>query len=150
MNNILTQTDSYKVSHWKQYPPDTRYVESYIEARWSEEFPEITSTLFFGLQPFLREICGYPFRKFDIDIMEDLMAAHGEPFNREGWEYILAKHKGNLPIEIKAVPEGSNIPLSNVLVKIRNTDPKCFWLTSYLETALLRTVWYPTTVAEQR
>lgn len=147
MNNILTQTDSYKVSHWKQYPPDTRYVESYIEARWSEEFPEITSTLFFGLQPFLREICGYPFRKFDIDIMEDLMAAHGEPFNREGWEYILAKHKGNLPIEIKAVPEGSNIPLSNVLVKIRNTDPKCFWLTSYLETALLRTVWYPTTVA---
>ncbi len=28
-----------------------------------------------------------------------------------------------------------------------NTDPECAWLTSYVETALLRAVWYTTTVA---
>ncbi|MBZ4217742.1 hypothetical protein K9B40_24535, partial [Klebsiella aerogenes] len=34
-----------------------------------------------------------------------------------------------------------------VLAVIYNTDPKCYWLTSFLETPLLRGIWYPTTVA---
>jgi len=33
------------------------------------------------------------------------------------------------------------------LATIVNTDPACWWLPSYLETALLRAIWYPTTVA---
>jgi nicotinamide phosphoribosyltransferase len=37
--------------------------------------------------------------------------------------------------------------VKNVLMTIENTDPECYWLTSFLETALLRAVWYPTTVA---
>jgi len=32
-------------------------------------------------------------------------------------------------------------------VTVVNTDPRFYWLTSYLETSLLRAVWYPTTVA---
>jgi nicotinamide phosphoribosyltransferase len=47
------------------------------------------------------------------------------------------------------VPEGTVVPVKNVLATIENTDPKCYWLTTYLETALLRAVWYPTTVATQ-
>jgi nicotinamide phosphoribosyltransferase len=66
-------------------------------------------------------------------------------FNRGGWEYILEKYDGRLPIRIKAVPEGSVIPVKNVLMTVENTDPKCFWLTNYLETLLVQ-VWYPTTV----
>ena len=54
---------------------------------------------------------------------------------------------GRLPVAIRAVPEGSVVPTHNVLVTIANTDPALFWLPSYLETALLRAVWYPTTVA---
>ena len=38
---------------------------------------------------------------------------------------------------------------SQVLATIENTDPECFWLTTWLETALLRAIWYPTTVATQ-
>jgi nicotinamide phosphoribosyltransferase len=45
------------------------------------------------------------------------------------------------------VPEGMVIPVKNVLLTIENTDPNCYWLTSFLETSLLRSIWYPTTVA---
>ena len=47
----------------------------------------------------------------------------------------------------EAVPEGTIVPVNNVLVQVCNTDPQCFWLTNYIETSLLRAVWYPTTVA---
>jgi nicotinamide phosphoribosyltransferase len=44
------------------------------------------------------------------------------------------------------VPEGTVVTVKNVLVTVENTDPNCWWLTSFVETALLRAVWYPTTV----
>jgi nicotinamide phosphoribosyltransferase len=69
------------------------------------------------------------------------------PFNRAGWQYILDTYNGYLPLEIQAVPEGSVVATHNVLVQVQNTDANCAWLTSYIETALLRAVWYPTTVA---
>ena len=34
-------------------------------------------------------------------------------FNYEGWKHILDKHCGQLPLRIKAVPEGSVIPYKN-------------------------------------
>ena len=46
------------------------------------------------------------------------------------------EHNGHLPVRIKAVPEGSVIPEKNVLITVENTDPKCFWLTNYLEVSL--------------
>jgi nicotinamide phosphoribosyltransferase len=141
--NILLNTDSYKCSQFNQMPPGTEYIYSYIESRggrWDR-------TVFFGLQAFLREYLTTPVTMADIDIAEKIITAHGEPFNREGWEYIVKQHNGRLPVEIRAVREGTVIETQNVLVTIVNTDPKCYWLTSYLETALLRAVWYPTTVA---
>jgi nicotinamide phosphoribosyltransferase len=141
--SIILNTDSYKASMFNQYPEGTEQVFSYIESRGGE-YPE---TLFFGLQAFLREYLAKPITKVDIDEAEVLLKAHGEPFNRAGWEYILEKHQGYLPLAISAVPEGSIVPTGNVLVTVCNTDPKCFWLTTYVETALLRAVWYPTTVA---
>ena len=142
--NLLLNTDSYKASHWLQYPPGTEYVYSYIESRGGLH----DATVFFGLQAFVREyLRGQAFTLQDIDEAEQFFKAHGEPFNRAGWFYIWEKHDGRLPIEIKALPEGLRVPVRTPLVTIVNTDPKCFWLTSYLETALLRAVWYPTTVA---
>lgn len=142
-NNILLNTDSYKASHYLQYPPETTTVSSYIEARGGQ-FPQ---TLFFGLQAFLKAYLSKPITQEQINEAETILQAHGVPFYREGWEVILKKHNGYLPIEIEALPEGSIIPTGNALVQIRNTDPEAYWLTSYLETALLRAVWYPTTVA---
>lgn len=143
--NIILNTDSYKASMYKQYPPNTTGVYSYIESRGGQ----YDRTVFFGLQAFIKEYLLDPITQSDIDIADELWTVHGEPFNRDGWQYILDKHNGYLPVVIKAVPEGSIVPVKNVLVTIENTDPKCFWLTTWLETALLRAVWYPTTVATQ-
>jgi nicotinamide phosphoribosyltransferase len=145
MENLILMTDSYKASHWKQYPPNTTKVYSYIEARGGEELSR--KTLFFGLQMFLKKYLTKPITQEMIDEADLFFKAHGEPFNKEGWEYILNKYDGFLPVVIKAVPEGTLVDLHNILVSIENTDPECYWLTSYIETMLVRAVWYPTTVA---
>lgn len=143
MSNILLNADSYKASHFLQYPAGTSVVSSYIESRGGQ----YDATLFFGLQAFIKQTLLQPFTQADIDEAEELLAAHGVPFNRAGWQYILDTYNGFLPIEIQAVPEGSVVATHNVLVQVQNTDANCAWLTSYIETALLRAVWYPTTVA---
>ena len=143
--SIILNTDSYKTSMWCQYPAGTTGVYSYIESRGGR----YDRTVFFGLQAFIKEYLLSPITQADIDIADEILTAHGEPFNRAGWQYILDKHNGYLPVVIRAVPEGTVVPTRNVLATIENTDPECFWLTTWLETALLRAIWYPTTVATQ-
>jgi nicotinamide phosphoribosyltransferase len=148
MTSIILNTDSYKTSHFKQYPPLTEKINSYIEARGVDDtFPRVQTTLLFGLQMFLKRYLTKPITKEDIREAEEIFDLHGVPFNRVGWETVLYKHGGYLPIEIFALPEGSHVPLRTPLVQVRNTDETLPWLTSYIETALLRAIWYPTTVA---
>lgn len=139
--NPILNTDSYKFSHFLFYPEESKEMYSYLESRGGR-YPY---TMFFGLQPILD--------RFAIPVTEDHVkeakrfnSLHGTPFNYDGWMYIVKQHQGRLPVEIKSVLEGTRVPTRNAMVTIRNTDPACAWLTSYLETALLR-VWYPTTVA---
>jgi nicotinamide phosphoribosyltransferase len=143
--NFLKLTDSYKISHWKQYPPGTSKVLSFLESRGGQ-FPEVT---FFGLQYLLK-------RYFSGQVVTDAKIAEAKSyfarhfgnehmFNEAGWRHILDKHQGRLPLTIKAVPEGLSIPVSNVLMTVENTDPEVPWLTHYAET-LLSQVWYPSTV----
>ena len=143
MKNLILNTDSYKASHFAQYPQGAEFVSSYIESRGGV----YSETLFFGLQAFIKEYLTTPITAADIDEADAVFTAHGVPFNRAGWEYILETYNGYLPLEIQAVKEGTMLPTGNVMVQVINTDPKCAWLTSYIETALLRAVWYPTTVA---
>lgn len=143
--SIILNTDSYKCSMFLQMPPGTTGVYSYIESRGGR----YDRTVFFGLQAFIKEYLLEPITQSDIDVADEILTAHGEPFNRAGWQYILDKHSGFLPVVIRAVPEGMVVPVRNVLATIENTDPECFWLTTWLETALLRAIWYPTTVATQ-
>ena len=141
MSSIILNTDSYKVSMWKQYPEGTEYVYSYIESRGGKYF----RTEFLGVQALAKELAK-PITQEDIDLADKIWTAHGEPFNRAGWQYILEVHNGRLPIRIRAAREGLVIPTRNVLCTIENTDPKCYWLTTWVETAALRAIWYPTTV----
>lgn len=140
MSSIILSQDSYKFSQWVQYPPNTTRVYSYIEARKG------TETLVFGPQGLIKKHFLTPITKEDIDYAESRILPHGLPFNRTGWEHILNKHGGYLPLSISAVPEGTRVPTSNILMSVYNTDPACYWLTSYIETTLVR-VWYPITVA---
>jgi nicotinamide phosphoribosyltransferase len=144
--NIMLLTDSYKATHWKQYPKGTTKVYSYLESRKGGKW---SKTTFFGLQYFLKTYLeGQVVTQAKIDEADEFFSRHIGPgsFNKAGWQHILDKHQGRLPVEIKAVAEGAVVPTGNVLVTVENTDPECFWLTNYLETLLLQ-VWYPTTVA---
>ena len=141
--NIILNCDSYKASHWLQYPPKTTRVFSYIESRGGV----YDKTLFFGLQMFLKEYLSRPITAEHYKEAKLFLNQHGEPFNNDGWKKIINRHGGYLPIRIRAVREGSLVPTSNVLVTVENTDPELPWVTSYVETSLLRAVWYPTTVA---
>lgn len=145
ITNLILNTDSYKPSHWLQQRPGTINQFSYVESRGGK-FPV---TVFSGLQPLLIDWLSKPITMQDIDEAERFLAAHGTPFNREGWEYIVNTYGGYLPVSIKAVPEGLVVPTGNVLVTIEATDQKSWWLVSYLETMVLRAVWYMTTVATQ-
>lgn len=148
LNNICWLTDSYKCSHWRQYPPGTQKVYSYFESRSGSVYPEVT---FFGLQYFLKTYLeGQVVTPKKIVDAEELFNLHfgSKVFNRAGWENLYYKHGGRLPVEIRAVPEGTTVPESNVLMTVENTDPEFYWLTNYLETLLVQT-WYPSTVATQ-
>lgn len=146
IDNIPLATDSYKLTHWSDYPPNTEVVSSYLESRFGATWDY---TVWFGLQPILNEISGAVVTEADVNAAVELAAAHfGNPdiFNVEGWEHIVYDHHGRLPLRIKAVPEGTVVPVNNVLMTVENTCPRCFWLTNAME-SLLTHVWYPSTVA---
>ena len=117
--NIILNSDSYKYSQFAQYPAGTEYVYSYIESRGGQW----DSTVFFGLQAFIKEYLCEPITKADIDIAEKIITAHGEPFNREGWDYILQAHGGKLPVVIKAAPEGCVIQIGRASCRERVSSP---------------------------
>ena len=145
-DNRILLADSYKATHWLQYPPGTQGVYSYFESRGGR-FDEV---VFFGLQYLMeRYLAGPIIRREHIEEAAEFYAAHfGNEtlFNRAGWTHIVEKHEGRLPVEIRAVSEGTVVPTSNVLFTVENTDPAAFWLTSYLETLLVQ-IWYGCTVA---
>lgn len=141
--NFILDTDSYKLSHFLGYPEDVEYMYSYAESRGGV-YP---ATVFLGLQKYLKELAEVRITGTDVAEAREFAKAHGVPFNNQGWADIVLKHKGKIPVRIKAVPEGTLVPTRNVLVTVENTDPTMPWLTSYIETALLRATWYATTVA---
>lgn len=142
--NLILNTDSYKFGHFLQYPPEVRAISGYVTTRGTSFWPEI---VFFGLQMFLKEYLSGPISKDDLDEAEDIAGLHGQPFNRSGWEHILTAHGGYMPLRIEALPEGMLLRRNTPMMQVTNTDPELPWLTGYFETALLRAIWYPSTIA---
>ncbi|NSL89285.1 nicotinate phosphoribosyltransferase [Chitinophaga sp. Mgbs1] len=144
--NLILLADAYKYSHHKLYVPGTQLIYSYLESRGGK-FDE---TVFYGLQYFLKAYLeGEVITKEKLDEAEStLLEVFGrtDVFDRSRFEYIISKHGGRLPVRIKAVAEGTVVPVRNAMMTIENTDPECFWLTNFLETLLMQ-VWYSCTVA---
>lgn len=141
--NHISRTDSYKFSHFLLYEDGMEYMESYLEARGGE-FDVCT---LFGLQYFIHRYLAKTFTQADIDHEEAFAVAHGVPFNRAGWKHIIDNYGGRLPITIRALPEGTIIPIKNVIMSVRSpNDPGCAWIVNWMET-LLSKVWYPSEVA---
>ncbi|WP_126972112.1 nicotinate phosphoribosyltransferase [Gynurincola endophyticus] len=145
-DNIILLADGYKYAHHKLYYPGTNKIYSYLESRGGV-FP---ATVFFGLQYYLKKyLSGQVITEDKINAAEKVLTEvfqRQDVFDRTIFEYILHQHGGRLPVKINAVPEGSVVENSNVLMTIENTDPQCYWLTNFLETLLVQ-IWYPITVA---
>merc|ERR1719161_2629220 len=120
MENLLLLTDSYKVTHYVQYPPGTTTVYSYFEPRKGGLHEEVC---FFGLQYIIkRYLTGQIVTEEKIQEAKKMYDQHfgrgGSTFNEAGWRYILEKHGGKLPVIIKAVPEGFCMRESNAFMFI--------------------------------
>ena len=144
MNNILLQTDVYKMGHMEQYAPGCNKVYSYLTARSDKTFDE---TVFFGLQYYLKRYLSAPVTP---QMGEEFLAYRKMILGSNSPE-IETKIRalcqlGYLPVEIKAVEEGTVLPVKNVLMTITNTHPDFYWVVGFMESLLLK-LWYTITVA---
>ena len=81
------------------------------------------------IQPIKKELSEYLGINYDVTHFEEL------------WDL------GYLPIEVRALDEGSICPIRTPMLTIHNTSPKFFWVTNYLETIISNLLWKPMTSA---
>lgn len=144
-DNFLIMTDSYKMSHYKLLPQGITQMYSYMEARGGD----MDYTVFYGLQYLLlKYMVGVRVTHEDITEAKYYNFKHFgfDCFNTDMWTKILEKHGGKLPLRIKAVKEGTVVPVKNCLMSIVNTDEDCAPLTQHAETLLMK-LWAGNTVA---
>ena len=139
--NIITNVDAYKLSHNRMLDGDIEYLSSYVEARIGEQ-----DIVMFGTRYFFSEYL-HDITMEDIEEAALTLDPCSVKWHRDGWEIIVNELGGKLPVTIQTVSEGTVLKSKNVILQITNTDPRFAWLPSYLETAILRSIWYPTTVA---
>jgi nicotinamide phosphoribosyltransferase len=150
----LVLTDFYKTDHRRQYPPGTSLVYSNFTPRASR-IPGVDQVVVFGIQYFIKEYLQNQFnqnffnvekrtalsrykRRLDYSLGKDAVPI----------EHIAALHDLDyLPLQIKALPEGTLCPIRVPCLTIRNTLPEYFWLPNFLETILSTVLWGPMTSA---
>lgn len=155
METILL-TDGYKLDHKRQYPEGTEYVYSNWTPRSCKFYPEATDgVVVFGIQYLIQKYLIDEFNnKFFNKPKEVVVSAFKRRVdaflgpNQVGTEHIEQLHDlGYLPIEIKALPEGTMCPIRVPCMTIINTKPEFFWITNYLETLISTVLWLPMTSA---
>ena len=156
MKETILLTDGYKLGHHFQYPKGTEMVYSNWTPRSCKYFPEASEgSVVFGIQYLIKEYLIKQFNEnfFNLPKAQAIMEFHDRVDNfvgisNVGIEHIEALYDlGYLPIEIKALPEGSVCPIRVPMMTIKNTLPEFFWLTNYLETLISSVLCLPCTSA---
>ena len=173
--NSAFLTDSYKLAHHDQYPDGTTLVFSNFTPRTNKYASEATksldSVLVFGIQLTLMKIKdhfdqNFFFKKERKDISDNVWGASElsklkdkaiNPIKEEielflGMKYDTTHFEklwdlGYLPLEIRALDEGTLCPIKVPMLTIHNTHPDFFWLPNFLETILSQMLWKPMTSA---
>lgn len=152
--NPLLFTDGYKLDHRRQYPERTELVYANWTPRKSR-IADIDRVVFFGLQYFIKKYLIEDFQQYFFNqpkaTVLDRYARRINAYlgdNQIGTAHLAALHDlGYLPLVIKALPEGSAVPIRVPMFTMYNTLPEFFWLTNYFETLVSLTVWLPCTSA---
>jgi len=140
--------DFYKISHREQYPDGTEYVYAIWIPRASR-MKGVNRVAAVGFQPFIKKYLISFFQKNFFGRDKDVVVAeysriikHALGVSQPPTKHIEDLHDlGYLPLEIKAVAEGTLIPLRVPMLTIQNTNPKFFWLTNYIETLMSCEMW---------
>lgn len=148
--NPILLTDGYKLGHKGETPSGTTLTYSNLTPRASRI--GTTYAMWFGLQYAIKEYLITQFNEnfFNrpkAEVMEEVDACIAS-YLGPGFDtsHIAALHDlGYLPVRIKALPEGSKVPLRTPVMTVHNTHPDFFWLTNYLETLLSSLLWMPST-----
>jgi nicotinamide phosphoribosyltransferase len=166
--NPLILVDYYKTEHHRMMPVGTTKLYSNFTPRKSR-IEGVDSVVFFGMQYFIVE---YLIKEFNENFFGSaLERSHESSSMRDGKlavDYkkydVLEEYKrhikldsykhiedlwdlGYLPIEIKALPEGTLCPIGVPCFTITNTNPEFSWLVNYLETLISCMMWQPITSA---
>ena len=152
--NPMTLCDYYKLSHRGQYPKGTTKVYSTWTPRMSR-LQNVTKVVAFGFQAFIKEYLityfNENFFERDLDgVIADYKRTVKNTLGVENPDVSHIEslwHLGYLPIRIRAVKEGSRIPIRCPILTIENTVDEFYWLTNYLETIMSSYLWMPTTSA---
>jgi len=151
--NPLFLIDFYKSDHRSQYPEGTQLVYSNFTPRKSR-IKGVNHMTFFGLQYAIKEYLINSFNKYFFWQPKSVAVGKYAHFMRNtlstpiNTDHIGQLHDlGYLPLEIWALPEGTDVPLQTPVMTFWNTKPEFFWLTNYLETLLSALLWKPCTSA---
>lgn len=148
--NPLLLCDTYKQVHRDQYPKNLKHLVSYWVPRKSMfKNEENQRMVFFGLQAFIQEFLIDYFNEnfFNIEL-DEVLATYRKYLNIQlgeknyHMEDIVALHKlGHLPLEIKALPEGSLVNMGVPCIELKNTHIYFAWLVQWVECILQAELW---------
>jgi nicotinamide phosphoribosyltransferase len=154
MINPALLTDGYKTGHHQQYPEGTTLVYSNFTPRSNKYAPKgCDMVVSFGQQLIMKQIHD----SFQKDFFDQPKEAVCKEIKEEislylGIDYDVAHFEalhdlGHLPIKVKALPEGTLVPIKVPVLTIYNTNPDFYWITNYLETLISNLLWKPITSA---
>ncbi len=156
MKNLsaMLLADFYKLSHREQYPAGTTKVYSTWTPRASR-ITGINKVVAFGFQAFIKNYLieffnDNFFNRPRADVIEEYRRVVKATLGADAADagHIVALHDlGYLPLSIKAVPEGTMVPLRTPMLTIENTNDQFYWLTNYIETIASSEMWQPSTSA---
>lgn len=154
MIDPLLLTDFYKTIHHMCYAPGLTKLVSYWTPRMSRK-ENINKVVMFGLQSFIKNYLIEYFNENFFDVPKDKVI--------QEYKRVISKTLGEmaadtthieklydlgyLPIQIKAVPEGTRVNIKTPMIEITNTHEDFAWLVNYLETFMSCNIWQPMTSA---
>ena len=146
----LLLSDTYKQCHDRMYPKGLKKLVSYWVPRKSM-LNNQTEMVFFGLQAFIKEYLIDYFHYYFFSLSEEYMIKlYKESMNIQIGEsnydidkIIKLHRKGYLPLEIRALPEGTLTPMGVPCIEITNTDKEFAWLVQWIECILQVELWKP-------
>ncbi|ARV09510.1 nicotinate phosphoribosyltransferase [Winogradskyella sp. PC-19] len=153
MNGLLL-TDGYKTGHHQQYPKGTEEVYSNWTPRSNKYAPKgCDKVVSFGQQYVFQWLHDYfqdnffakPKAQVCNELKEELSMYLGAEYDVSHYEEL--HDLQYLPIKVKSLPEGLEIPVRVPMVTVVNTDKKFYWITNFLETILSTMLWQPMTSA---